>query len=98
MQHVHGIGFRIIGEAFAVLPKAKQVVLSAFSQRPNKATGAVGDEYLYSVRVKRGDWSMINFANLAELDVIAALERFELRRDMTKTGVFRPVEPIAYSA
>jgi hypothetical protein len=94
MQHVHGIGFRVIGEAFAVLPAAQEVILSAFSQRPAKATGAVTDEYLYSVRVKREDWAKINFANLDGLDVIAALERFELRRDMSKTGVFRPVEPL----
>lgn len=95
MQHVHGIGFRIIGEAFAVLPTAQEVILSAFSQRPDKATGAVTDEYLYSVRVKRGDWAKINFANLDGLDVITALERFELRRDVSKTGVFRPVEPLS---
>lgn len=94
MQHVHGIGFRVIGESFAVLPTAQEVVLSAFSQRADKATGTVSDEYLYSVRAKRPDWAQINFANLEELDVIAALERFELRRDMSKSGLFRPVEPI----
>ncbi|MBI3044982.1 MAG: hypothetical protein HYY78_19360 [Betaproteobacteria bacterium] len=94
MQHVHGIGFRIIGEAYAVLPKAEEVVLSAFSQRSNKATGVVGDEYLYSVRVKREQWSEISFDKLEGVDVITALERFELRRDMTKTGVFRPIEPL----
>jgi hypothetical protein len=95
MQHVHGIGFRIIGEAFAVLPNAQEVVLSAFSQRSNKATGAVTDEYLYSVRVKREDWAAISFGNLEGLDVITALERFELRREMSKTGAFRPIEPLS---
>jgi hypothetical protein len=94
MQHVHGVGFRIIGEAFAVLPTAQEVILSVFSQRANRATGVVTDEYLYSVRVKREDWEKINFTNLNGLDVITALERFELRRDMSKTGVFRPVEPL----
>jgi hypothetical protein len=39
MQHVHSVGSRIIGEVFAVLPKAEEVLLSAFSQRANKATG-----------------------------------------------------------
>jgi hypothetical protein len=95
MQHVHGVGFRIIGEAFAVLPKADEIILSAYSQRANKATGAVTDEYLYSVRVKRSDWSAIRFDNLVGLDVITALERFELQRDMSKTGIFRPVEPLS---
>jgi len=98
MQHVHAIGFRVIGETFAVLPKAFTVILSAYSQRPNKATGAIGDEYLYSVSVRRSDWAMINFDNLAALDVVSALERFELRRDMTKAGAFHAIEPISAPA
>lgn len=95
MEHVHAIGFRIIGETFAVLPTVQQVVLSAFSQRANKATGVISDEYLYSVRVNRADWAKINFRNLIGLDVVSALEQFELRRDITKTGQFRPIEPFA---
>lgn len=93
MAHIHAIGFRIIGEVFAVLPKVSQIVLSAFSQRANKATGAIEDQYLYSVRVQRGAWGTISFDNLPALDVVTALERFEMRREMTLTGVFRPVEP-----
>ncbi|HXV12326.1 MAG TPA: DUF4236 domain-containing protein [Burkholderiales bacterium] len=98
MQHVHGIGFRIIGEVFAVLPKSEEVVLSAFSQRADKATGEVRDEYLYSVRVTREQWAKISFDNLQGLDVIAALERFELRRDMSKTGIFQAVQPLLVSS
>ncbi len=95
MKHVHGIAFRIIGEAFAVLPTAKEVVLSAYSQRPAKATAVVSDDYLYSVRVKREDWEKIDFTNLQAIDVVEALERFELRRDLTSAGVFQSVQPIA---
>lgn len=93
MRHVHGVGFRIIGEVFYVLPKAEEVVLSGYTQRPDKATGEVGDQYLYSVRVSRRDWAMINFANLKEVDPVEALGRFDIRRDMTKTGLIRPIEP-----
>lgn len=28
-----------------------------------------------------------------DVDTVAAFERFELRRDLTKTGVINPVEP-----
>lgn len=94
MAHVHGVGFRIIGESFAALPTVEQVIVSAHSQRPDRATGQVRDEYLYSVRVLRDAWRQINFAALENIDVVEALERFELRRDMSKTGVFKPVEPI----
>jgi hypothetical protein len=93
MAHVHGLGFRIIGEVFAALPAVRRVVLSAYSQRPDKASGVVTDEYLYSVRVDREVWQRIEFNNLAVVDVAQALGRFELRRDMTKAGAFRPIEP-----
>jgi hypothetical protein len=43
MRHVHGIGFRIIGEVFYALPTADEVVLSGYTQRPDKATGEVQD-------------------------------------------------------
>lgn len=95
MRHVHGIGFRIIGETFASLPLVEQVVLSGFSQRRDKGTGRLADEYLYSVKVDRQAWRSIEFspAALKELDVIEALDRFELRRSMTKSGIFKPIAP-----
>lgn len=93
MAHVHGLGFRIIGEVFAALPTVQLVVLSAYSQRPDRTSGAVADEYLYSVRVPRDAWQRIRFENLANVDVLQALANFELRRDMTKAGAFRPIDP-----
>lgn len=93
MRHVHAIGFRIAGEAFATSPKIEQVILSTYSQRPDKATGQIRDEYLYSVKITRDEWHSINFENLEQLDVVEALMRFKLRRDMTKTGVFKPIQP-----
>lgn len=98
MRHVHAIGFRIAGEAFAASPKIAEVVLSAYSQRPDKATGKVEDQYLYSVRIPRGKWLSIEFGNLGQLDPVEALARFELRRDMTKTGVFKRIEPFGTKA
>jgi hypothetical protein len=93
MRHVHGIGFRIIGETFAVLPKAEEVVLSGYSQRPDKATGEVQDQYLYSVRVRRPEWERINFTNLADVDPAEALGLFEIRREVTKSGLFKEIVP-----
>ena len=92
MQHVHGIGFRIIGETFAALPRCAEVVLSAYSQRANPATAQVHDEYLYSIRVMRNAWRQLNFSGLKNIDVVEALGQFELCRDMTPGGVFRAIE------
>jgi hypothetical protein len=95
MRHVHGIGFRVIGETFSALPVTQQVVLSAYSQRPDCVTGHVTDEYLYSVRVDRSAWSRINFSKLRDLDIVEALTQFDIKRDMTKTGNFKPVKPFS---
>jgi hypothetical protein len=91
MSHVHGIGFRIIGEIFSAQQDSREVVLSAYSQRSNPAIGTNQDEYLYAVRVDREQWSGINFQNLNNIDVVDALTRFELRRNMSKTGVFTAI-------
>ena len=40
------------------------VTLSAYTQRPNPATGGVQDDYVYSVRVHRDAWSRIHFEKL----------------------------------
>lgn len=93
MRHVHGVGFRIIGEIFSALPNAGEVVLSACSRRSDQSTGHVADEYLYSVRVERDLWSRLAFDNLKSLDIVEALAQFDLRRNMTEAGVFEPVEP-----
>lgn len=95
MRHVHAIGFRILGETFAALPTIQDVVLSGYSQRPNKANGQITDEYLYSVKASRESWSKLQFDNLQAIDVTECLAQFELRRDMSKSGRFKAVEPFA---
>lgn len=93
MAHVHGVGFRILGETFSALPCARRITLSGFSQRNDPATGQAGDDYLYSVSVERSDWERIDFELLTMVDVVESLAQFDLRRQMTKTGTFKPVEP-----
>lgn len=93
-RHIHGVAFRLIGEVFASLPTAETVILSGYSQRPQKATGQIEDEYLISAKVLRESWSEIAFDNLSSVDPVEALTRFELRRKMTATGLFKAVEPI----
>jgi hypothetical protein len=93
MQHVHGVLFRIVGEVFFSLPSVRTVVASGYSQRPDPATGHVRDDYLISVRIARSEWIEMNFDNLDALDVVACFERFDLKRKMTKTGIFTPIDP-----
>lgn len=97
MQHIHAIAFRTIGEAFYAQPKSEEVVFSGYSQRPDKTTGRITDQYLLSVRVKRSQWARIAFENLEAIDIVEALAAFDLKRSMTKTGVFKPIEPYSPS-
>jgi hypothetical protein len=97
MNHLHGVVFRLAGEAFHVCPRASSVTVSGYSQRPDAATGTVRDDYLLSVRIPlkgaQGSWSSIRFDGLKDVDPVVALDSFELKREMSKTGVFRPIEP-----
>lgn len=92
-KHIHSIGFRLLGEAFGMLPTVQEVTLSGYSQRKNKATGQEVDEYLLSMVVPRLAWEGINFDSLQSIDVLEAFTRFELRREMTKTGIFKAIQP-----
>lgn len=91
-KHIHSIGFRLLGEAFGMLPTVQEVTLSGYSQRKSKTTGQEEDEYLFSMVVHRGSWEAINFNSLQSIDVLEALTRFELRREMSKTGLFKAIQ------
>ena len=92
-KHIHSIGFRLLGEAFGMLPTVQKVTLSGYSQRKSKTTGQEKEEYLFSVIVSRRLWEQINFNSLEQIDVIEAFTRFDLRREMTKTGMFKAIQP-----
>lgn len=92
-EHIHGILFRLVGETFAALPKAETVVASGYSQRRDPTTAQLRDDYLLSVQARRADWEANDFAHLAAIDVTQALERYEVRRDMLKSGAMKPITP-----
>jgi hypothetical protein len=93
--HVHGVVFRCLGLAFATLPSVQTVTCAAYTQRADPATGRVRDIYLLSVVASRSEWRAISFANLQALDVIEALERFDLRLAMSADGALEPILPHA---
>lgn len=92
-EHVHGIVFRLVGEVFASLPATQEVVAAGYSQRRDPATAQLNDDYLLSVRIGRHEWSKIDFAHLSGLEVTEALARFDLRRQMLKSGVLKSIAP-----
>ncbi len=96
LTHVHAVAFRLIGEAFAALPRADAVVFSGYTQRPDPGTGEVVDVYVLSVRVTRDGWREIRFNGLAQVNPVDALGRFDCRREIKKNldvGVIEPFPP-----
>lgn len=93
MTHIHGVIFRVVGEVFVALPHVQQIVASGYSQRLGRGTEEIDDEYLLSVRIGRVEWAEIDFTKLAELDLQSCFASFDLKRTMTTTGVFKPIDP-----
>jgi len=94
LRHIHSVVFRVVGETFAALPVLQKIVISGFSQRPDSSTGVTQDDYLISVIVDRSRWEEIDFNNLNSLDIVEAIGRFEVRRDINdRTGACKPISP-----
>jgi len=91
-QYVHGVVFRVIGVAFVTLPAIQHIKVGAYTQGVNDATGHDADQYLLSVTVTREQWQTLNLSEPERIDPVSALTLFNLRRNMTKTGIFRPIE------
>jgi hypothetical protein len=91
-KHIHGIAFRLVGTIFAILPKAQRIIVSGYSQRLDETIGKVNDDYLYSFKIDRENFTNIDFASLEKVDPILALDIFEHRKKMTATGIFKPIE------
>jgi len=91
--HIHGIAFRLAGTVLAELPKCTLVVVSGYSQRLDSATGKINDDYIYSIRFARDEFAKLNFDRLDLVNPVDAVKRFEIRRKMTATGIFKAIEP-----
>ena len=93
-QFAHGLVLRLSGSTFATLPGIQEVVVSVYRHQVNPATGFHEDAYWLSGRVTREGFSALNFADLSQVDPIAAVSSFELQRNMTSTSRFKPITPI----
>ncbi len=91
--HIHGIAFRLVGTVFATLPTAHTAIISGFSQRLDRSTAKVNEEYLLSVKVERDRYSKIDFGSLDKVNPIEAMGAFAIRRKLTSTGIFKAIDP-----
>ena len=96
VTHLHAVVFRVVGEVFAELPKVQQVVCSCFIAGPDPATGHDATRYLLSVRVPRTQWQGIDFTQLAAIDPVASLSRFDRRIARSGGDVLDPITPLDF--
>lgn len=91
--HIHAIALRVAAYTFATLPSISYIVISGYSQRLDKSTAQTKDEYLYSIKFNKSDFSKFNFKKINLIDPIEAFNNFEHIRKMTATGIFKEIEP-----
>lgn len=91
--HIHAIALRVAAYTFATLPSIDIIIISGYSQRVDKSTAQINDEYLYSVKFNKSTFSKLNFEKIELIDPIKAFDNFENTRSMTATGIFKKVEP-----
>lgn len=92
-RHIHAICLLSASVAFWAVPELTELVISGYTQRPSKATGVIQDDYILSVCITREGWERIDFDALERVDPFEALAVFDLRLDMSKTCVLKPIEP-----
>lgn len=91
--HIHAIALRVAAYTFATLPSIDLIVISGYSQRLDKATAYTNEEYLYSVKFNKSDFSKLNFEKIELINPIKAFDNFENIRKMTETGIFKEIKP-----
>ncbi|MDT8877910.1 DUF4236 domain-containing protein [Halomonas saccharevitans] len=92
-DYLHGVAFRVLGAAFARLPRIELALVSGYRRLDDPAADGGGRRYLFSVKVSREQWQGLAFDELASLDPGEVLADFSLRREMTRGGELCDITP-----
>ncbi len=92
-MYVHGIILRVILESLYVLP-FNTIKVSGYTQRFSASTGVLGDEYILACVAERSDVESMSKSKIDSMTPEDVLMTMGLKRKMTKTGIFKPIEPI----
>jgi hypothetical protein len=89
-QLVIGFGFYLASRVYNLAPTISSVLVSGYTQRHDKSTGLLKDDYVFSIIVQRSTFAEINFAHA---DVIAATSRFSCRLKKSASFELASVDP-----
>ncbi len=89
-QCVSGMAFYLGGTFFNISTNIKEILISGYTQRMNKANGILEDQYIYSLKLNRDKFPTLTFENI---DAIEAFSNFENLRSMSASYDFKTITP-----
>lgn len=87
---VYGLAVFFASHVFVVSPVINEIVVSGYTQRRNKKTGDIQDEYVYSTKFIRSFFEQIDFESI---DLCNFWEQFENRCLPTQTYELKKIVP-----
>ena len=87
---IAGISIFFASIAYSAAPIIEDIIVSGYTQRVNKATGNIEDQYVYSVRYIKNKFSQLNFKNINPGETLQA---FEHQINLSKTFDLKTIEP-----
>ena len=87
---VCGLAFFFSGMFFNVSTKIKQICISGYTQRLNKKTNVINDDYVFSVQFDRDTFSRIDYRNINPVEQI---QRFPHLLNITASNVMKTINP-----
>ena len=78
-----GLAFLVARVAFEAAPTLRTVTIAAYTQRRQRRSGEIGDDFVYEVTIGREHCAELN---LQDLDPVAEIKRLPSRVKQTTTG------------
>ena len=87
---VCGLAFFFSGMFFNVSTKIKQICISGYTQRLNKKTNVINNDYVFAVQCDRHTFSRIDYRNINPVEQI---QRFPHLLNITASNVMKTINP-----
>ncbi|MEZ4816288.1 MAG: hypothetical protein R3A80_13975 [Bdellovibrionota bacterium] len=94
VKGVVGLAYVVAANIFNSSPSIKNAVVSGYTQRRNKKTGQMEDQYVYSVCFNVDKFRVLNFQYI---DPLEALTNFSFRIDERSNGELKAIAPFGTS-
>lgn len=88
---VCGISYYFCSLFFNITSQIKIIQISGYTQRINKQTGSIDDQYIYSIEFEREKFDSLK---VQQIDPIEAFSNFKNRINLTSTFELKTIEPL----